>query len=62
MVGTKAIGIDTPEGMFEISKPLSRKADLAQIEAFLNRKGIKTKIIERGGRYILCREGEEARG
>ena len=50
-----------PRGMFEISKPLARK-DLKQWEEHFKNKGIRTEIVQdRCGKFILCREGVEAK-
>lgn len=49
-----------PEGYFEFSTPL-RKVQLEFWENDFKRKGIKTVIIRHGEKFILCREGEEAK-
>lgn len=46
-----------PDGFFEFSKPQKKKSDLAEWKKHFKKIGIKTVVIERDGKYILCREG-----
>jgi len=51
---------DVLEGYFEETLPMEKESDLDYWKSWFKEKNIQTVVIERNGKFILCREGIEA--